>query len=120
MARADGKINARARTECGVSAVGVHDARAFHDVYGFLVGVIVNRRLARRNETDELGDLLAAQVLVHQETEQAVGSRANVFAIRLVHHQAWSYASRRGPRIFDDVPLRILRAANADYAQRFT
>ena len=64
------------------------DAAAFQNEDAFLVGVVVERRLAGRNPAGELGDLLAAEVGVDQIAEEAVLAGANRFAKVFVDQQS--------------------------------
>ena len=53
----------------------VEDALALDDVDDLVVVVAVQRRAARRDHADELGDVEAAEILVDEEAELAVRRR---------------------------------------------
>ena len=87
MAHAYGEVNAAAGLEFTRFAVGVHNSVTFQDENAFFIGVVVDRGFARRNPSDELGDLFAAEVGIDQVAEQTVLAGANVFAKVFMYQQ---------------------------------
>jgi hypothetical protein len=80
MQAARGQEDARAGCErvrighCIAFQLRVHYARAFQNEDRLFVSVKVKRRLARRDEADELRDRAAAHVFVDQQAEVAVAA----------------------------------------------
>src|SRR5580698_5070652 len=85
MAHAYGKVNAAARFEFARCVVGVHDPMALQDENHFFISMEVNRSLAWRNPSRELGDLLAAEVPIDQVAKQTVLAGADILAMVFMH-----------------------------------
>src|SRR6266511_3836887 len=69
------EMQAGSRRERKVLAGDVVDALALEDVDDLVVGVTVLRRSSRWNDADELRDVEAAGILVHQVAELAIRRR---------------------------------------------
>ena len=72
MPELDRQEDARARGEGAVATFDVDNSIAFENEDRFLVSMVVERGLARRDESDELRDLPAAEVFINQELEAAI------------------------------------------------
>jgi len=80
-----GQVDARAGADRRVLARQVEYSLALDDVDDLVVVVAVQRRAARRDRADELGDVEAAEILVDEEAELAVRRRGQALAVRVVN-----------------------------------
>jgi hypothetical protein len=113
------KVEAAAGADRRRGVSGPEAPLAFEDAYDFFVLVEMIGRTARRNEADELRDLLTAGLRVHQNAKPATVAR--VFRRLILESDDRGAGGSRGRRRFaflEENPGPGIRAARADEQER--